>query len=256
MLRSSARVTRTARPSSAVFLLICLLAGGCGSIPSEVASIQPAPVAHDPTGPVIAHGISHGRHFALESRPSSGAAALLPAHARYRVVLGRPGELALVVVSPSGQVLGRLHVRPLAASLGGPASRIVVDDFDGPPALIEAWSTVDGLRGEATVAGRSARWRVRLDTNGGLVGEAWSAKQGSRGPELAQLRQARAIGADLGQLGAQLRRGASLEPAIERELLELLTFTELALELSVRAWEGRGRSELKRLEPNAALRYP
>jgi hypothetical protein len=242
MMPSSARVTR------AWFLLICLLAGGCGLVSSELASIQPAPVApHEPAGPVIAHGISHGRNLALESRPSSGAAALLPANARYRVVLGRPGELALVVVSPDGQIFGRLHVRPLAGSLGGPASSIVVDDFGGPPALIEAWSTVDGLRGEATIAGRSARWRVRLDTSGALVGEAWSAKQGSRGPELAELRRARAIGADLGQLGAALQRGASLEPAIERELIELLTFTELSLELSVRAWEGRGRSELPRI---------
>lgn len=229
-------------------LLTCLIMSGCGLVSNNIASSQASAVTPgEPQGAVIAHGISHGRNLALESRPSSGAAALLPAHARYRVVLGRPGELALVVVGPSGDILGRLHIRPLAGSLGGPASSIVLDAFDGPPARIEAWSTVDGLRGEATVGGRSARWRVHLDTAGALVGEAWSAKQGSRGPELTQLRRARAIGADLEQLGAQLQHGASLDPSIERDLIELLTFTELALDLSVRAWEGRGRSHLPKL---------
>lgn len=244
------RVTRAARSSLACLLFTCLFAAGCGLVSSDIGSLPPIPAALPALdGPVIAHGIGHGRNLALESHPSSDVAALLPAHARYRVVLGRPGELALVVVGPDGQIAGRLHIRPLAAgSLGGPASSIFVDDFDGPPARIDAWSTVGGLRGEATVAGRSARWQVRLDSSGALVGEAWSAKQGSRGPELAALRRARAIGADLGELGAQLERGALLELAAERELIELLTFTELALELSVRAWEGRGRSDLQSLD--------
>ena len=238
--------TRAARPSLATWLLTCaLLTAGCGQISSDIASTQPAPLTTETTrSPVIAHGIGHGRNLALESRPSSTAAALLPVHARYRVVLGTPGELILVVVSPDGQISGRLEIRPLPGSLGGPASSIVLDNFDGPPARIEAWSTVDGLRGEATVGERSARWRVRLATNGSLVGEAWSAKQGSRGPELTQLRRARAIGADLGDLGAQLRHGPNLDPSLQRELSELLSFTQLALELSLRAWQKRGRTRL------------
>jgi hypothetical protein len=248
IMLSPTRFARAARLS--LLLTGGLLTGACSLVTSDIASRQHASLSvHGPDGPVIAHGIGHGRHLALESRPSSGAAALLPEFAHYRVVLGGPGELALVVVGPAGQISGRLQIRPLAGSLGGPAASIVLEDFNGPPARIEAWSTVDGLRGEAFVGERSARWRVRLDTAGALVGEAWSAKQGSRGPELSQLRRARAIGADLGDLGAQLEHSASLEPSTARELIELLTFTELALELSVRAWEGRGRSQLPTIEP-------
>ncbi|WP_146157836.1 hypothetical protein [Enhygromyxa salina] len=244
--------TRHGRILNTLLLLACVLFSAACGVSSDIASLHPPPLAPQlPLGPTIAHGIGHGRHLALESQPSSRTAALLPAHAHYRVVLGGPSELALVVVDPGGQIAGRLHIRPLGGSLGGPAASIVLDDFDGPPAQIDAWSTVDGLRGEAIVGGRSATWRVHLDTAGALVGEAWSAKQGSRGPELAQLRRARAIGSDLNLLGAQLQDGASLEPATERELLELLSFTELALELSLRAWEGRGRSHLPKLElPN------
>ncbi|KIG12598.1 hypothetical protein DB30_01222 [Enhygromyxa salina] len=246
-MSSSTRSKRVPR----LFLLLApgLFTSACALVSTDVAVRDThSLVPHDPAGPVIARGIVHGQNLALESRPSSHAAALLPAHAHYRVVLDGPGELALVVVNPAGAVAGRLHIHPLTHSLGGPAASIVLDEFDGPPARIEVWTTVEGLRGEAVVGGRSARWQVRLDTAGALVGETWSARQGSRGPELSQLRRARAIGADLGQLGAQLQDGGALEPTTERELLELLSFTELALELSVRAWEGRGRSHLPTLD--------
>jgi hypothetical protein len=155
-----------------------------------------------------------------------------------------PQEIALVVVSPDDRISGRFRIRPLDRADAGYGSTIVIDDFGGPDVTVEAWSSAGDLCGEATVGDRHAAWQVRVDSDGSLAGESWSVRHGSRSLEL---RRARAIGADIAALAAELVDSGALAPTAERELTELVVLAELALELSVRAWDGRGRASLPRV---------
>jgi hypothetical protein len=187
-----------------------------------------------------------GQRVTLESRPSATAAALLPRGARYRLV-ATAGEVALVVLSPDDRISGRLRIRPLDRADAGCGWTIVLDDFGGLDATIDAWSVAGGLRGEARVGDRRAAWQVRVDPDGSLAGESWSVRHGPRSLELTELRRARAISADIAALATERLRSGALAPTAERELTELVIFAELALELSVRAWDGRERASLPRV---------
>jgi hypothetical protein len=204
---------------------------------------------HAPTASASAAAHTRGadeQRVALESWPSAAAAALLPGGARYRVV-ATAEEIALVVVGPDDRIAGRLRIRPLDRANAGYGSTIVIDDFGGPDATIDAWSSADGLCGEATVGDRRAAWHVRVDPDGSVAGEHWSVRHGSHSAELTELRRARAISADIAALASELVDSGALALTTERELTELVTLAELALELSVRAWDGRGRASLPRV---------
>lgn len=235
---------------TALSLSICTLLSA-----SACARSETAPCSADP-GEVI-HSNMDGQRVALESSPSAAARALLPDGARYRLV-ATAEQIALVVVGPDDRISGRLRIRPLdRADAGygyvGYGYAIMVDDFGGPDATIDAWSTGSGLCGEATVGDQRATWQVRIDADGSLAGESWSVRHGSRSVELTELRRARAIGADIAALATELVGSGALAPATERELTELVVLAELALELSVRAWDGHGRTSLPRMADVAQL---
>jgi hypothetical protein len=216
----------------------------CALVPVSACFAEIMPPAGE-VGPIALFAVGDERQVALESRPSPAAAALLPSGARYRMVATRE-EIALVVMTEDNRISGRLRIRPLDRT-DGYGSTIVIDDFDGPEATIDAWSSAGGLRGEATIGERRAAWKVRVDADGSLAGERWSARHGSRSEEFELLQCARAIGADIGTMTAELARTGALSPASERALTERAMLAKLALELSVRAWEGRGRANLPRV---------
>jgi hypothetical protein len=220
-------------------LLICTLLSASACARSETAQRSAGPDE-------AIHSTMDGQRVALESWPSAAAGALLPGGAHYRLV-ATAEEIALVVVGPDDRISGRLRIRPLDRADAGYGYAIVIDDFGGPDATIDAWSSASGLCGEATVGDRRAAWQVRVDPDGSLAGESWSVRHGSPSLELTELRRARAIGADIAALATELARSGALAPATEREVTELAVLAELALELSVRAWEGRGRSSLPRM---------
>ena len=194
---------------------------------------------------ITASGEADERTVALESRPSPAAASLLPSGARYRLI-ATAEEIALLVVTPDNRISGRLRIRPLDR-LDGYGSTIVIDDFSGPEATIDTWSSAGGLFGQARVGERRAAWKVRVDTDGNLAGEHWSVRHGSHSAEIETLHVARAIGADIRWLASELARSGVLAPGREGELTERAMLAELALELTVRAWEGRGRASLPRV---------
>lgn len=205
------------------------LAVGCGRTPTTV---EPSAVSAN-TSALVADGSRDPRYLALESRPLA-AAQSLPTGAHYRVLVVNPRQIVAIVAAPDGRLVGRVHIQPR----GDIGASIVLDDFDGPKTTIDAWTSPTGLAGVATVGAKRADWEVRLAADGSLAGERWSVRHGSRSPELAR---ARAIGADLRDLTDSL---GSLDPEQKRELCELVSLAELALELSVRAWSGRGRARL------------
>jgi hypothetical protein len=218
----------------------------CSLLPvSACAQARHAPASAAPGEPVHTESADDQR-VALESSPSAAAAALLPSGARYRLV-ATAEQIALVVVGPDGRISGRLRIRPLDRADAGYGSTIVIDDFGGPEATIDAWSSPGGLCGEATVGGRRAAWQVRVDPDGSLAGESWSVGHGSHSLELEELRRARAIGADIAVLATELMNSGAIAFTTERELTELVMLADLALELSVRAWDGRGRASLPRM---------
>jgi hypothetical protein len=188
-------------------LLLCFLlsATACAGAAAEVA---PAPAS---SGAAV-HGDLHGGALVLESWPSAAAAPLLPDGARYRLV-ATANEIALVVVGPDDRISGRLRIRPLERADAGYGSTIVIDDFGGPDATIDAWSSAGVLRGAATVGDRHAAWQVRVDPDGRLAGERWSVRHGAGSIELTELRRARAIGADIVALAAELVGSGTLAPS-------------------------------------------
>ncbi|HLT35530.1 MAG TPA: hypothetical protein VK034_04570 [Enhygromyxa sp.] len=216
-------------------LLIVALVPGCIRAPGE-AAVDPA-ATHEA-----------GDRVTLESRPSAAAAALLPVDAHYRVVLA-DDTLALAIVSADRRLLGRMQVAPGIGPHDSPAVRIEWEQQDGHTARVEAWSSAGGLRGHAFVGERSAAWRVRHEADGSLAGEGWSRPRRSPATEaeLLELRRARAIGADLGELVIELANGGVMEDRRGCELVERVAFAELALELGVRAWTGDDRSRLPKI---------
>lgn len=230
-----------------VFAPITLRVLVCCLLSTTACAGAAAEVARAPSGPSEAiHGTLPDRPLTLESQPSAAAAALLPDGARYRLV-ATAKEVALVVVGPDDRISGRLRIRPHDRADAGYGSTIMIDDFGGPDATIDAWSSAGGLHGAATVGDRRAAWQVRVDPDGQLAGESWSVRHGTGSLELTELRRARAIGADIVALADELVGSGTLTPAAERELAELVVLAELALELSVRAWDGRGRASLPRV---------
>lgn len=221
--------------SAHVSLLCSLLTAACfrPEIASRSAEVEPCPL----------WTFAGERRVALESQPSPEAASLLPSGAHYRLV-ATDEEIALVVVAADNRISGRLRIQPLDRSDDGCGSTIVIDDFDGPEVTIDTWSSAGRLHGEVAVGERRAAWKVRVDADGSLAGEEWSMRHGSRSDEADVLRRARAIGADIGRLTAELARSGVWSPESERELTELAMLAAVALDLSVRAWEGRGRSSL------------
>jgi hypothetical protein len=219
-----------------------------------ICSLLPATAcAHSgsaPTSAPMAATTSAEGHVALESWPSPAAAALLPTGARYRMV-ATAREIALVVVGADDRIAGRLRIQAREQARdranAGYGSTITLDDFGGPTATIDAWSSAGGLCGAATVGDRHAAWQVRVDADGSLAGEHWSVRHVSASRELTELRRARAIGADLAALATELIDSGALASTAERELTELVVLADLALELSVRAWDGRRRASLPRV---------
>lgn len=227
-------------------LLLCALPPTGACVP---ASTEVAPPSAE-VGSIATFDGVDGRRVAAESRPSPTAAALLPEGARYRLV-ATEDEIAVVVTTADNRIAGRLRIRPLDRagddSGYGYGSAIVIDDFDGPAATIDAWSSAGGLHGEATIGDRRAAWTVRVDADGSLAGERWSVRHGCDSAESVALRRARAIGSDVGRLAVELARIGALPDASERALTQQALLAELALELSVRAWEGHGRANLPRV---------
>ncbi len=218
-----------------------LLVAGCAPC-SEL--IEPT-IAPGSIGPVVAHGVGDGRYVALEAVPSPTAAELLPANAHYRAVLGVDGQLALVIVAPDQRILGRLHVADDERHRSTVGTRVDYEDLSGRTTRVEAWSFAGSIDGQALIGKRSARFRVRLEPDGSLAGERWSLAHGDAATaELDELRRARAIGADLGDLAAQLSSSGAFADHDRCALVERLALAELALELSVRAWDGEERSRL------------
>jgi hypothetical protein len=214
-----------------------------------VSLLSGAACASAEISPAIQRGPAERRQVALESWPSTTAAALLPRGARYRLV-ATAEEIALLVVTPDDRISGRLRVRPLARADTGYGSRIITDDFGGPDATIDAWSSAGSLLGEATVGDRRAAWQVRVDPDGSLAGERWSFPRARRSPhsaELEALRRARAIGADVAAIYVEMLRSGALPSGMQDDLGELVVLADLALDLSMRAWEGRGRASLPRV---------
>jgi hypothetical protein len=182
------------------------------------------------------------RQVTLEARPSPAAAESLAIDVRYRVVLANDGTLALALVSPDRRVLGRLAVAAGIGPFASPGVLVEFEDTDGRSTRVEAWPSAGGLHGHAFVHGRSAHWQVRHEADGSLAGEAWSLphRDAMADDELRALQRARVMQTDLGTLAAEL----ALDEYERCVLIERLALAELALELSIRAWNGRGRAHL------------
>ena len=221
-------------PLAATLILLpglVLAAAGCSSAPS------PHPFA-------LAQGIDDGRHHTLEAWPSAHAAAMLPARARYRLVLSAQGELGLLVLTPDDRIYGHWRVRPRASSTRSlPGVQVEFEAGTGAVG-VEAWSSGHELEGRS-FGSEAASWRVRLGGGGQLAGTSWRV-EGSHHPA-TELRRARAVAADLQALTATWIHAGPLRERDPCELTDRLALAHTAIELSIRAVEGRGRSSLPKL---------
>lgn len=222
------RLSAGAQPLLRSLMVVSSLIG-CARAPTEPA-VQPA---HDALSGVLP--------VALAASPSAKVASLLPIAADYRVVLGSDGTLALALLSEDRRLLGRLAIAAGDGPRGSPGVRIEIEDVYGEALQIEAWSSAGALHGRAFVGRRSVAWQVRLDEDGSLAGERWSAPRRDAVDELLALQRARALGADLRELAPRL----SDAPV----LADRIALAELALELSLRAWAGHGRARLPAVGP-------
>jgi hypothetical protein len=207
-------------------LMICSLVIGCARPPTQSAVLP----AED--------GAGDGAARAFEAAPAA-AAAFLPIGTDYRVVLASDGMLAAALLGPDRRILGRMAIAAAVGPRESPGVRVEIEDVDGQTMRIEAWSSAGSLYGQAFVGQRSVAWRARLEDDGSLAGESWSLAQRDAVEELVALRRARALGADLGVFATGLSEGCVLA--------ERIALAELALELSVRAWAGHGRSRLPKV---------
>jgi hypothetical protein len=205
-------------------LMIVSLTIGCARTPTETA-VEP-----------VRDGASDGRQLALAASPSTAATAMLPVGTSYRVVLGSDGTLALAIVAPDQRLLGRMAIAAGAGPHGSVGVRVEFEDVDGQTMHLEAWSSAGAVHGQAFVGARSIHFRARQDDDGSLAGERWSLAQRDAIDELVTLQRARALGAELGGLTTGLTNDCVL--------VERIALAELALELSIRAWAGHGRSRL------------
>lgn len=175
-----------------------------------------------------------GETLRMVARPSAEVGELAGG-ACYRVELAGPRELSVVLVDAHEQVRTRIHVEPLehASALTGVALEFA-DAETGVEGRLELWSLADRVHGSAHVGDHDLRWRARLEQGGRLAAERWDIDRGLDAREAAALRRTRAIGIDL----------AHLVEALDTTDAETLAGIELALDVTLRAYEGRGRSEL------------
>lgn len=199
-----------------------LALGACASPSAELAHTVPPDM---------------GAVVGIDAWPSPAAAALLPEGVGYRFAVASPGEIALLVMSRDGRIAGR--VRILADDQW---CEVVVDDFAGAQVQVDARTTGDRVEGRVIVGRREATWRVRMDADGSLAGERWSARTGSGdAAEHVNLLRARALTHDINRIAIER------EDLLPEGALELAVLAELSVELSVRAWERRGRAHLPSL---------
>lgn len=174
-----------------------------------------------------------GETTSVLARPSAEVVALAGGDC-YRVVLEGPHELTVVLLDEAEHVRARIHVEATehAGALTGVA--LELDDVEANIAgRLELWSLADRVHGSAQLGGQRASWRARLEQDGRLAAERWQVDHHDE-RATAAIRRARAIGSDLAGLVGELE-GADAET---------IASLELALELALRAYEGRGRSEL------------
>ena len=200
------------------------------------------------SGPAVLRTATDGQHLSLEAQPSARAARLLPQAARLRLVIAEPDRVGLVWLGDDARIQGRLHIQAAVGPRAAPGLIIELDEGDAETLRIDLRSEGGRLLGRAQTGGHSSSWRARIEPDGALVGERWSAP-GPRADDAPALRVAASLRDDIEVLTQALASAHAFDPAPSCELGELLTLAELAIELSVRAWEGRGRSELPRLTP-------
>lgn len=206
-------------------LLVTSLAG-C-MLPCTDAPLQPSRAS-------IVELQPRGETLHLVARPSSEVGALA-AGTCYRVEFAGPHELSLVLLDEHQQVRARIHVEPLshASALAG-VSLDFSDVETGVDGRLELWSLADRVHGSARIGEHDLHWRARLEQGGRLAAERWDIDRGLDTREAAALRRTRAIGTDLAQL----------VEALDTTDATTLAGIELALDVTLRAYEGRGRSEL------------
>ncbi|MFV8753218.1 hypothetical protein ACNOYE_21940 [Nannocystaceae bacterium ST9] len=217
-------------------MLISFALTGCAGVrPSELALARPAQARSVELA-------SQGATLAMLARPSAEVAAFAGGD-RYRVVFEGPSAITLVLLDPDDRPHARLRLRALDHSHATSAWSLDFEDLDADvEGRIEMWTLADRLHGSATIDERSASWRARLGDDGHLAAERWKVDTTHDTRGTSSLRRARAIGSDLGSLAAEL--DASLDSERSCRIVEAIANIELALDLALRAYEGRGRSEL------------
>lgn len=199
-----------------------LALGACASPSAEIAHTVPPDM---------------GAVVGIDAWPSPTAAALLPEGAGYRLAVASPEEIALLVMSRDGRIAGRVRIL-----VDGQLCEVVVDDFAGSQVQVDVKTTGDRVEGRAIVGRQETTWRVRMDADGSLAGERWSARTGSGdAAEHVNLLRARALTHDINRIVVER------EDLLPEGALELAVLAELSVELSVRAWERRGRAHLPSL---------
>ncbi len=252
MIAQSRRAIRLAR-SVSIYLCMSMLPllGGCVS-KRELAhrsqlelasSVDPRTDPQPRVAPLEVH--SHARRVTVLARPSEPIAARVGHTSRYRVVFEGSSEIVLVLLDEAGQARARMRVSALDrdAAVSGWAV-----EFEEPSTevrgRVELWSVAGRLHGQAQIGERDVSWRVRLELDGTMAAERWSrsALSDDSTSEVEALRRARALGVDLVALTDQI--ATALEPLDRCHAGETVDAADLALDLALRAFEGRGRAEL------------
>lgn len=217
-------------------VLSSLLLTGCAvTRPSELALAQPSHAM-----PVELAG--QGRTLSMLARPSAEVARLM-AGDRYRVVLEGPDAITLVLLDERDQPRAFFRLAALDQPSAIAGWTLDFEDLGvGIEGRIELWTVAERLHGDAQVGERSASWRARFEADGKLSPERWKVEPERDLRATTAIRRARAIGRDLASLATEL--DASLTDESSCRIVEAIANVELALELALRAYEGRGRSEL------------
>lgn len=204
-------------------LVACAVSTGCaqtGDLPSPT-----------PAGTAVS---------ARAASPSEATTALLPSAANYYLALGQAGDLGVLISSSDGRIWGRVYLD------GGDAEGGVrlAFEHDGHPRLaLEVRGAAGVLDGQATADDLAVSWRAAATASGQLQGQRWSTVRDSP-QSCAQLRHLHAIADDVSALGPSLADAAAWTETDRRALVERLALATLALELSTRACERRGRATL------------
>jgi hypothetical protein len=217
-------------------LLLSLALIGCTTArPSEIALAMPAR-----TTPVELAG--HGATLAVLARPSAEVAGLAGGD-RYRVLFEGPSAITLVLLDELDHPHARVRLRAIDHAHASAGWAVDFEDLDlGIEGRIEQWTLAGRLHGNATIGARSASWRARFEADGRLSAERWKIELDDDPQATTALRHARAIGRDLAELTTEL--DAELTTERSCQLVEAITQVELALDLALRAYEGRGRTEM------------